>query len=151
METSSFNIEKMSVEMGISVVIIKKTLGISHTQESNNNITSIEQARNAYMKATVNSEEAYFAFEKWNELSMEEVRIATTSLEARNAYTRVLSGSKAEYFALKKWIELSQNEVDLAHTPEETRDAYNRVPNDSEAKKIALKKIASFFGWKCNA
>ena len=139
MNGTNFDIEKMSLDNDIPIVLIKVKLGIPLLGECN--ATTVEEAKKAYDNTPSDSEAEVSALKKWVELT-------TTVKEAKEAHGHSSGYSEVQALALKKWNELSIIEVEKATTAKEAKKAYDNTPSDSEAEALAFKKLATFYGWK---
>ena len=133
MEKNNFDIEKMSQEIGISVVNIKIKFGLP--LEGVCKANTVEEAKEAYYNAPSGSEAQVLAYDRWNELSLLKAKKITTIEEAREIYNSTDCFSKVRDFISVKWIE-------LVTTAKEARSAYYIAP--SSLKFIAFKKWVGF-------
>lgn len=145
-EEKTIDIVRMSKELSISKCELKKILEIENKSEKCGCLGgTIFQVKAMYAEALSGSDEEQAILERWNELSMIEVKKAKTIQEIRIAHSDSPLESEARDMAAFIWNQMSLAEVNAAEGFEATKKAYIESPYKSEARREAIKKIAKFY------
>lgn len=128
-----FSIRKMSKKTFLPIPYIKSILEIP-IEGKKCNASNSEQAKALYNKAKMGSEKQAIMFERWNKLSLTQVRRAKTLSNSKLAYENSPPNSEARELGLKKYIGFIT----------EIKDAqaiYYSIQNNTKLKSIAFRRL----------
>jgi hypothetical protein len=173
---SSFDVERMSKETGLPIVVIKKALNIPLNGVCA--ATTIDEAMEAYKSAPECSEEGELALQKLNELfilkfkkaatwdevtaiqdeilivnAIEAIRFGdmrlvevSTSLDQLSSLESLSTFPETRAFASKKLNEAYLVEINKAETREDFIKIISLAPQESS--NLAIKRFANSYGWQ---
>lgn len=115
-------------------------------------IEKVDDAVTAYFETKDGTKIQKLAYDKWNTLSIQDMKLANTIEDVQSHYYNTLESSPAEEFGLEKWDKLAKEQIDMAETFETIQDAYFKTVHDPkneprkepEAKIFAIKKMINF-------
>lgn len=106
-------LERLSRRTGISLNLFREVCGL--VKKETCRASTIREARLMYCQAEHGSNAEISALNRWNTLSLQDVRRAKTFIEALSAHTEAPDDSLAKQAALKKCLLLAENAVQAKH------------------------------------
>lgn len=116
---------KIATLLNISIATVEEALT---EPPSMDDITTAEQAQEAYVRAPEGSEAERLAMVKW-------LSLCTTSEQARKAYEAASYGAELQRLAMVKWLSFCK---DIA----QFQEAFNCTSSGSESGRLTIRKLA---------
>ncbi len=103
--------------------------------------TKIHQLQEVYDVHKADGEFMSLVYERRHQLSIIEIRAATTLEEYRDAYKKTMSKSKTQQLVLDAWDECALSYLDKVTTPQEYKYLFINSTFSGRARKIIIKRL----------
>lgn len=141
MKNQKVDVAKMTKELSIPSFIIKKVLGVEFDVNlAINTINNTEWCKGMYFTFP-SKETRKRVLEKWNKLSLEEIKYANDLGELKEIFEDCPPKSEAREKALEKWNEISIKSIKKAKTIAEIASIQRDIPKKSLAEKELFNKL----------